>query len=352
MTSWNHFLNQPSGVAMTLGGVIACSLLGLWLATSLSKRLERGPLRDWDRAQRQSVGVIMGMAFPVLAGAVFFLAISYSAPGPVNAMEVVQGPDGPRLVVHFAARGDTKMGMASGSVSAYRVDDGAQTAALDLSRWGADLSLVRVHNNLALGRVGQHHYLYDYVTLTPMGDLAQMAAPHLPGDLAYVDRFTNTGIKLVTTSGYARWVRFDRILGARWDISRKVQPFSPAMCHLSRAHGVTLPEVEPKVAVVGLTGANQRPCALNTAEGALTLAFSEQAEGADGGRKMYGLVDDQVQWVRNIDDWVASNEPFELLAPEVTEEGLRFYWLRAGLSLSRYSLDPMSGTLNDAVTYF
>jgi len=352
MTSWNHFLNQPGGYAMTLVGVIGSSLLGLWFAGAFTRSLERSALKRWPRAQRQSLAVVLGMFLPVACGVFFFKAMAGTAPGPVNAMAMVNGPEGQRIVVHFAVRGETKVGLASGSVSTFRVNDGARTAALDLSRWGQDLSLVRVHNNLALGRVGNVHSLYDYATLRPIGDLAVLAAPHLPGALSHVDRFTATGIKLVTKSGYARWVRFDRLLGADWDGDREVQTFSPAMCHLSRIHGVSLPAVDPDVPLLGLTGENQRPCTLDTPEGALTIAFAEDDQDEGAQRKMYGLVDSQVQWVRNIDDWVASNESFELLAPEVTEEGLRFYWLRAGLSLSRYNLDPMSGTLNGAVTYF
>ena len=350
--SWNHFLSQPGGTMLILLGVMLCSSASLWLAWRGTGRLDRALRGRISWHKRRALSVTLGMAFAIGGGLTFMGVVAATAHGPVNGVEFVEGADGAHVVVHFGQRDSAPIGLANGRVASFRVDDGRQVGRLELTRWGDDLSLMPIHNNLFLGRRGGAYYLYDYATLQELGALSRLASPHLPEPLAFVERFTPHAIKVVTQRGRVRWLRFDQMLGDGIDVSRPVSPFTTAMCHLSRAHGVVLRDDKAKGRLVGLAGARHQPCSVKTDDGELTLGFFQKHADEGGQRIMYGLVDQKVQWERNIDDWVASNETFELLAPEVSVDGLRFYWLRGGLSLSRINLDPMSGTLNDAVTYF
>jgi hypothetical protein len=350
--SWNHFFSQPGGSVVTVLGIMLSTAIGLWIAWVVAERLDRALRTRPPWYSHRTLSVALGMLFAAGGGAAFIFAVAEMTHGPVNGMEIVGGDDGPQLVVHFAHRDAELFGLANGRVASFRVEDGAQVGRLDLTRWGDDLSLVRIRNNLFLGRRGGVYFLYDYSTLAEVGTLSRLLSPHLPDPLAFVERFTPNAIKVVTQRGRARWVRFDQMLDDGVDFSRPVSGFTAATCHLTRAPGVVLMGGGTKGKVVGLTGARRQPCSLPTDRGELTLGFLQEHADEGGQRIMYGLLDQKVQWKRNIDDWVANNESFELLAPEVSADGLRFYWLRAGLSLSRFNLDPMSGTLNDVVTYF
>ena len=89
--SWNHFLSQPGGSVVLLVGAALCGLAGLGLAWALTGHLDHLLRKRLNWHARRALSVAFGMAFAVGGGAGFMAALTETAHGRVNGMEVVSG---------------------------------------------------------------------------------------------------------------------------------------------------------------------------------------------------------------------------------------------------------------------